>query len=396
MAEKKQILIGRSYLEEHEDKIRLCSDIRLPEETFTMWIEVRKKYGSFIADDREDGFLVALLPLAMRENMDIVCEGSISRRLLYQLNGYLLPILADNMEIYHPIRVKADATDPISVFENRAAATGWTGGVDSMYTLYKMKDAAEPGMRLTHLLIANNGALESDHNEDVLEYLVKRAEDHAAKECGLEVIGVNSNLDRVLHENYLAVAGYRLPALSLALQKGISVFYNSAAYEYSRFAFVAENSAYYEMILFQYFSTEAQTIYSTCASVSRLQKLKELSDYPLAQKYLHPCIYAARDGNCGNCGKCIRTETALYALGTLDRFSQVFDTEYFYENKDRYIANIIFKKASQHYGESYVLMKQKGMITKRAEQLARMIGTTQKVAKSNQEKLEALKDNSSC
>ena len=65
-----------------------------------------------------------------------------------------------------------------------------------------------------------------------------------------------------------------------------------------------------------------------------MHKLKMLADFSLAQRYLHPCIYALRN-NCCQCEKCIRTEVVLYGFGALERFDTVFDIEGFEENKRR-------------------------------------------------------------
>ena len=385
MSERKEIILGRPYLEQSKGCVRLCSDIVSGESTVTAWFEVKDEYAGCLTDDRLDAFVAAFIYKAVTEDMDIRCEAPVSRRLLYQLNEYLLPALAGNIASFHSVHVYAGPTD-IRLSSRKTVATGWTGGADSMYTLMKMREAAEPDMRLTHLLIANNGALESDHNEELLRHLVKKAENGIAKDTGLSVIGVNTNLDRIFCETYLAVAGYRLPAAVLALQKLFSVFYNSAGYEFSRFSFVAENSAYYEMFILPNLSTENTVIYSAGGAASRLQKLKELSGYPLAQKYLHPCIYTSRP-NCGECRKCIVTQLALYAMGTLDRFDKVFDLEWFYANKDRYIAKAIVGRAGQHYGEAYWLLKEKGLITERARQLAREMQAAETIAAKNRETL---------
>ena len=62
-------------------------------------------------------------------------------------------------------------------------------------------------------------------------------------------------------------------------------------------SFVAENSAYYELFVLSNLETDTTAFYSSGGQVSRMQKLDELSEFPVALKYLHPCIYAAREKN---------------------------------------------------------------------------------------------------
>ena len=354
-----ELKIEKPYLRQASEQTRLCAQITVHGHTREAWFSVANEYAGYLTEDRADPFLVAFLPAAMKLGADIVCEAPLTRRLHYQITTYLIPSMAANMASYHPITVHAPLTDEPLPCE-RAVGTGWTGGVDSMYTLMTHIAPEEPGRKLTHLLVANVGTLESKHNSELLQFMAEKARRGIAAELGLSVIAVDSNIQLLLQENYLAVAVFRLPAAVLALQKLFGVFLHSGAYEFSRFSFVEENSAYYELLPLSCFETGCTVFYSTGSQVTRIQKLKELSDYPPALRYLQPCIQARRE-NCGVCGKCVRTKGALYALGTLDRFREVFDVEDFFRNLDDRIGNILAHKESQHYGEVLRVMQQRGM-----------------------------------
>lgn len=354
------ITIGKPYLRQESGRVSLCTLVTIQGSTEEAWFSVEPEYARYLTDDRTDAFVVGFLSTAMKLGEDICCDAPITRRLHYQITQYLIPSMAANMEIYHSIAIYAPLTDaPLPC--DGAVGTGWTGGVDSTYTLMTHISPKEPGMKLTHLLVANVGTLESDHNTELLHYMAQKARNGIARELELSVVAVDSNIQLMQEEPYLAVAAFRLPAAVLALQKLFGVFLHSGAYEFSRFAFVQENSAYYELLPLTCWETDSTVFYSTGSHVSRIQKLRELSDFPLAKKYLHPCIYAHRD-NCGRCSKCVRTMGALYALGTLDDFGQVFDVEDFYQRKDDHLAGILSKKESQHYGEVLAVMKQRGMV----------------------------------
>ena len=383
----KALILSAPYIIASENSSKLCCDITCSDRSFTAWFEVTSEYSRYLTADRLDAFAVVFLPLAMRENADMICKAPVSPELIYQINHYLTPVLGKNIKEYNAITLNAKPAGE-RIQSEGAAGTGWTGGVDSMYTLKTRLKASEPHMRLTHLVIANIGTLESSDNEGLLDIMVKRAEAGICADTGLKCVGINSNLDTVLPENYLAVAGYRLPAAVLALQGLFSVFYHSGAYEFDTFTFAGENSAYYEMFLLPCLSTDATVFYSSGSSISRIEKLKELSDYPYAEQYLHPCIYAKTGKNCGKCGKCIRTIAALYTLGTLDRFDKVFDTSDFYNNKDHYLANVISNRHRQHYKESYDMMTEKGLITVKSMQLSKMQNAAKIIADRNRSTLE--------
>lgn len=353
------LTIGKLHIEQTEHQVRLCASVTISGQQSEAWFSVDPEYGSYLTDDRADAFVVGFLTTAMRQGEDIICETPLTRRLHYQLTTYLIPSMAAAMDIYHPITIHAPLTDAPLPCE-KAVATGWTGGVDCMYTLMTHTQPDAPSHKLTHLLLANVGTLESDHNTQLLQYMADKARQGIAREQGLSVVSVDSNLQVLQQENYLAVAAFRLPAAVLALQKLFGVFLNSAGYEFQRFSFVPENSAYYELLVLSNLQTDNTVFYSAGGQVTRVQKLDALSNFAPARKYLHPCINAHRD-NCGTCGKCIRTMGALYAIGKLEDFQEVFDVEAFYRNKNEYLANILSKGNSQHYGEVLAAMKQHGI-----------------------------------
>lgn len=344
-----KILVGIPYLRQDSGNAVLCAPVTLDGQTHEVWFSVEQSYARYLTHDRADAFVVGLLPMAMRLGLNIRSQAPITRRLHYQLTQYLIPAMAENMAVYHSISIDAPVTDTLLPCEN-AVGTGWTGGVDSMYTLMTHIRERSPDYPLTHLLIANVGTLESDHNTELLHYMAEKARTGIARELDLGVVAVDSNLHLLWDAPYLSVAVFRLPAAVLALQRLFGVFLHSGAYEFSRFAFVAENTAYYEPLPLNCFETDCTVFYSTGSQISRIRKLQELSDYSPAQRYLHPCIYAQRS-NCGSCGKCLRTQGALYALGTLENFRDVFDVPDFYANLEDNLAQILAKQNSQHYGE---------------------------------------------
>lgn len=382
------IRIEAPYLRREGQRTVLAAPITLEGRREEAWFSVEAEYGQYLTEDRADAFVVGFLTTAMRLGEDIQCDAPITRRLYYQLTTYLIPSMAANMEIYHAISIRAPLTDAPLPCE-KAVATGWTGGVDSMYTLIQHLHAREPSRRLTHLLVANVGTLESEDNRAMLAYMTGKARRGIAGELGLGVVSVDSNLQILQQEHFLAVAAFRLPAAVLALQKLFGAYYNSAGYEFHRFSFEQTNSAYYELLPLSCFETDTTVFYSTGGQTPRIRKLQALSDYPLAQKYLHPCIYA--EGiNCGKCGKCVRTMGALYALGTLEKFSAVFDLDAFHANREDHLANILSHRESQHYGEVLALLKQRGMtISPEAQRKARILRAAAAVA---QKKLKPKED----
>lgn len=335
------IRVGAPYLEEAGEQTRLCASVTLRGEDTVLWFSVKREYAPCLVTDRADAFTAALLTVAMREGRDIVCAAPVTRRLLYQLNRLLIPIMASNMEEYRPIQIHAEAAGAEDCAS--AVGTGWTGGVDSLFTVTEDLRGENPAYRLTHLIIASNGAIVGDDPSDTLKKMGEKAERGIIPELGLDLLCIDSNLRAALQESFRATVPIRHAAVILALQGLFKAYFVSSTFVHTSLHFDPESMETYEFAVLLCLGTDRTAFYSTGCAFTRLGKLKRLSESSLARRYLHPCIYALRD-NCGSCGKCVRTQLELYALGQLDAFSTVFDVEQFSEKRDLYLADVILRQ----------------------------------------------------
>lgn len=381
------IILGAPYIEQAGSRVYVCSKVDDNGNEYVLRIGTYSEYAEYLVDDRLDSFVTALLPRAMRRKEDIKCMAPVSGSLLYQINEYLVPVCSSKMRDYHLIKVEADAVPDVTECAG-AVATGYSGGVDSMHTVMNMTVLNKSPFKLTHLVIANCGAYEGGNDERKISYFTEKATNGIVKDTGLKLLLIDTNLHQILNdENYLSVISYRLTSCILALQKLFAVYFISTTYEFAKFSFDINDSAYADLFLFPYLSTKTTSLYSTGGHKPRIEKLIDLSDYEPARKYLHPCIMTRRNRDC-RCSKCVFTKTALYALGKLDRFGEVFDLDEFEKNKDWYIAQTIVNKDIIHYGEAYALLKEKGMITEKSKQMARIITAATIVAHRNKDIIE--------
>lgn len=381
-----EIHIGRPYIKEMDNSVRLCADINICGDEKTAWFSVPREYGEYLTDDRGDAFVAGIFTTAMRNGADIISEAPVTRRVLYQLNHYLIPMMSSNMgDTFHAMKVRAEATD-VRLSCAGAVATGWTGGVDCLFTLMKHIDSEEPSRRLTHLVITSDGCLEDKDNSALLKKLVEKAEAGIAKDTGLKILGIDTNLQDIQTEHFLSVSSFRHSAVALAMQKLFGVFLWSSGYEFARFAFSPVNCQYYELVIFSSFETDSTVLYSAGGAYSRTQKLQALSEYPLAHKYLHPCIDPLPADNCGKCGKCVRTIGILNGLGILDKFSEVFDIDDIRSHEDWYMAQLLANGNNQHCGEALFLLKQRGIEpSDSARRMARIIKAAKKTVGQNKD-----------
>lgn len=335
-----KIRLKQPYLMETTDEIRLCAEVDRQGQGETIWFSAEKEYGVYLTAERADAFLVALLPTAMREGADLLCEGTVTKRLLYQINHYLIPMLADNLPELHRISVRARAQEGALSCAG-AVGTGWTGGVDSMYTVMEHLSPGEGHYKLTHLLITSSGTFLPWKKTEILrEQVAKAREGIAADLDGLEVVGVDSNIQELFPEDFMSFQGFRLASAVLALQKLFGVYLQSSSYSFDEFRFPDYCFSFYELAVLRFFETDNTAFYSAGGAYPRAEKLAHLADFPPAWKYLHPCIMVKGD-NCGRCKKCVWAESMLYVMDKLERFSQVFDVEEFKQKKDWYFARAV-------------------------------------------------------
>ena len=336
---RRTIAIGKPYVRKENDRAFLCAPVTMQRQTREAWFSVEPEYAPYLTHERSDAFVVGFLTTALRLGADIQCDAPITKQLYNRLTTALIPALANNMKVFRPIAIHAPVTT--AVLESAGAVgTGWTGGVDCTFTLMTHMENEHPHYRLTHLVVANNGAIESADAFEMLNYMTQRAREGAAKEYGLSVVGVDSNLHLLQNETYLSTAAYRLPAVALALQKLFRVFLNSAGPAFSYFRLDQEDTSHYELLPLSCFETDSTEFYSAGCKFNRVEKLSALSEFPLAQKGLHPCRLA-RGSNCSRCHKCTRSMFALYAMEKLENFHQVFDLEWFYGHKDEILEEIL-------------------------------------------------------
>ena len=382
-----RILIGKPYIETDETSAYLKSNIVFPDSEQTVFFSVPKAYQSAFAEELADCFVAAALPWCMRNGLDIISEAPVSRSILYSLKTRLIPGMSYHSKVYHTIDVVAEPSD--LVYEN-AGHVGlcWSAGSDSFYTYMThlhVPDACKP----THLLNINAGVYEKPD----IEGKFRRASEKCIADAGafgLKALNMDTNLHLVFPLLYLSVCPERLAACMLSIQKELNSGLISSSYDLSRMKYDDDNAGFYEFIIQDALSNQNITLSAPGVEVSRLEKLRRLSDFEPAQKMLHVCV-ADEKNNCMTCGKCIRVVTALDALGTLDRFGAVFDLQYFRDHKDEFWGHVIYRaqaKLNMLCADVLTLLKESNKTPgERALIRARMLASVHKASNAHRREM---------
>lgn len=302
-------------------------------------------------------FLVGFLYPALRMGEDIHVEGAVSARLLYNLNEYLIPLLAMCDNRLKRIRVTADETDGIGCKNAYAVGTGFSGGIDSFTTIYEHFARPTPKeFRLTHLFFFNVGAHGIPKDGSELEAIERKFLARYKKlsafpeEVKLPFVPVNSNIHLFHPWGHLEVATFATLSAVMFLQNGIRRYYlTSAGHPYFHlWRYLGERRrpddiAYLNPILLPCLSTEGLDLIDDGTLYDRSQKTALVANYKPAAKHLNFCCsHDTLDTNCSICGKCCRTLLTLELLGKIEDFRTVFDVDkYRREARRRFIAEAI-------------------------------------------------------
>ncbi len=331
-----RLTISKIYIEETKNNVKVCSKIKSDKEDYILWFEIENEYKKYIIEERADAFLVALLPYAIKHELDIYVENSISSKLYYQLTTYLIPMLCDKFE-KRQIDISCNSLDNKKYNTGKAVGTAISRGVDSLYTIAKHTNLKTKEFNITHLTLFNAGATGQYGGDKARELYNQKVQEGKkfAKENEFDFVSVDSNMNEFLMMSHTKTHTFRTTACILLLQKLFSKYYFSSTYDFNDTRIDAEEDiAHADVLMLSCLSTEDITFYPAGIERNRIGKVKELVNYKPSYNSLNVCIY--EKNNCGFCTKCMRTIMELYSIGKLDLYKNVFDIDKFYKNKSKY------------------------------------------------------------
>ena len=313
--------IGKSYIVQTAGTSRLCADLTIDNHRTTLWFSVDCMHEEWLALGRADPFVVALLPKAMRGGHKIVCEDPISERLHYQLTNGLIPTLVFAGEDYQPITIIAPLTSE-RVSNQGAVGTGFSGGVDCLYTI--MRHGADSEMPLTHSVVVNRQDRLWDEN--TFHKICQRAELFGSEQ-NLQAVFVDTNYRSVLPAVTDNLVTFRYISCVLALQGLFKAYLVSSGPNAAKLNLDLNVCDRYDLLTVNCVSNESLSFYLSGSETTRGGKLAALAQWPPSRRWLNACtIKEGEYNNCGHCKKCIHDMTMLYALGQLEQYNTVFDT----------------------------------------------------------------------
>ncbi|NLF07928.1 MAG: hypothetical protein GX594_08115 [Pirellulaceae bacterium] len=324
--------INASEIIEQGDTVKIQSLIEHGSGSEYLWYEMERKYAPYLTS-KLDGFLVAVLPLAMARGENIRVNGAVSETLLYNLSNSYIHLLRGANPDYGRVTIDAlilddGASSPCA----NAVGTGFSGGIDSFCVLVDhFLQCPYPHYRISHCVFNNvgsHGSGPSDENRRLFweRYALVKP---CLEELGLPLLSIDSNLTEFLKIKYQATHIPRNLSAVLLLQGLFGKYLYASAYHYKDCHYQqTHNLAFTDPAAVHLLSTETFHCISTGCQYTRVEKTAKVSDWDAAQRHLNVCVNKDAKGlNCSICEKCCRTIATLELLGKLDFFGGVFDLE---------------------------------------------------------------------
>lgn len=328
-----ELIINKPYI----DKNRIVSVIEYEKNKYDLYFEVNNEYVKYLCTENANAFLLALLPLIVKNSYDVIVKASISSRLYYQLTTYLLPMLEKAFN-KREITIKCELTD--CKYDGDGVGASVSCGIDSFYTLFKHMNLKDNKMNITHLCFFNagsNGSYGGEDSRKLFKERVTHIKDFCA-EMNMHLVEIDSNLNELLMMSHEIRHTFTTLSCVYVLEKLFNTYYFASGMKFDGSHIDRSDTSFYDILNVQCLSNENITFYCSGIETSRMEKTKYISNYDITYKYLNVCT-KSHWNNCGKCIKCVRTMTSLESIKKLEKYGNVFDLEEYRKNR-----NIILSK----------------------------------------------------
>jgi hypothetical protein len=329
-----------------------------------LWFSTPEKYADGLCNTRMDAFLVGLLYPAMRYGESIHVEGCVSKKLLFNINNYVIPLLLSFSPSAKRIKVTANETTS-EKFECNDVGTGFSGGIDSFCTVYDHYEKEfDSERRINTFLFLNVGSHGTEDLNAATSKFHKRFQylNEFPAEIDLDFIQVDSNLHQFHPWGHQKTHTLTSAAGILLMQKRLSLYYYaSAGLDYKQLIDNASNyreidiGAYSDPMILPLLSTESLELISDGMQYTRTSKLLNIINYEPIYRYLNVCVTGDdTHNNCSVCPKCCRTLWTLDLAGRIDDFSALFDIEKYRAIEQIFISHQILNQDKDPFARANI------------------------------------------
>lgn len=280
-----------------------------------LWYSLPIKYHREIPSHC-NAFVVATLFLAMDYPAELVVHGAVDRTLLQNLMEFQTAWVSWRSR-YQLIEITADReidtlgkTGDIST-NNYQAVTTFSGGVDSCFTLgrHTKFEVGRQHQNLTAGLMVHGFDISLDQPE-VFSRALARSK-IILDSVGVDLIPLVTNF-RELDQDWEDAHGAAIVSCLMFLENLYPLGLVASSFPYKSLVFPYGSNPLTD----RYLSSSSFQVIHDGAGYSRVEKIKEISNWQEVRDHLRVCWQGAKlDKNCCQCEKCIRSILGFRALG---------------------------------------------------------------------------------
>jgi len=314
------MIIHSPKIEKKGDKVRVSAYIEVETKkaySDILWYEFDKEYEEYISKSL-NGFVSAVLFLAMHLGEDIKAEGKMSSKLAYGLKKFQKFFNFWHPKDFKTVQISCDGYEREKKTPEGVMCT-FSGGVDSFYTVYEHLPANEdnPNHQITHGLLLDGFALPRTDTLNHSYELIRESYEKLSRKLGIELVYVATNLADFYKGRIppASIDGPVLASVPLILGRLISTFHIASCLSYSQ-VLPRGSNAFTNHLL----STEKLTVTIHGSHKSRVEKTEAIANWPETYDTLRVCWEDIGVSNCCKCEKCVRTMITLEAAGFLSKY----------------------------------------------------------------------------
>ena len=339
------------------DGRKLSAALDVDGKEYELWFSVDAQYGEYLCDERCDAFVLGVFYFAMCHGHDIIAEAPMTDRLYRQLTDqFFLPFCKLNnlgrnvADIERGIGYRVNISCPLAPEVNHPngganVGTGISCGVDSLHVFATHKDITHACIWHAH---AMTGIPEMDTPalHDIAWNGMRERALSFTRETGIElVIGDTNFAQGCMPElRWDGMTTFGNLFCIFALQKFWKCYYVASDCDIMNFNMkmksLEQDPARWEYFLFPHLSLSNLSVYMDGQAHRRVEKVRDIIDYPPAQKYLNVCwrISEGHQNGTNDCPKCMQTLLDLEVFDAVDKFKNVFDVKYYHAHFHEYLA----------------------------------------------------------
>ena len=311
-----RIHLWQEELKIDENMVTSSVTIEFPDgQKQSLWYSLPIKYQSIIPHHC-NAFVVATLFLAMDYPAELVVHGEVDRTLLQNLVEFQTAWVSWCPR-YQIINITADREiDNLGTTlgipnSNHQAIMAFSGGVDSCFTLgrHTKFELGRQRQNLTAAVMVHGFDISLDQSEIFDRALAKSQV--ILDSVGVKLIPLVTNF-RALNQDWEDAHGAAIVSCLMLLENLYPLGLIASGPSYKSLVFPQGSNPLTD----RYLSSSSFQVIHDGAGYSRLEKIKEISNWPEVRDHLRVCWQGSElDKNCCQCEKCIRNILSFRSLG---------------------------------------------------------------------------------